>query len=373
MRKISTSFIPEVILALSFLPLLHSQTSANAPAEINASAANPAPAGQAPDEVTKKITELFHAGKYAEAQQLTTGMLLAYPNDQRLIKAKAFLDKVLAPGASATATPGSAQPASNSPSAPPRANTTPGQLAGMDKVDYSALLILAKQAQQTTDLDEQKKLLQQFMDQSSPFLQKHPDKMLLWQFRVVSALSLDDLMAGYEAGQALLAAGAADSDDPNLQELLGQLKNKGWLDKRKVQAFLESIEAARLKAEHDKYTFPVERPLGSFRWSPNGYGHLTINENGLVYDGSDGHVQLSKSEVRRIDIYLGLISVVPKDGKTLSLLPATEDAVTQKRQVQDLNLPATGLENAVVDRWKFVAESKGFGAVRHRSLHSGGQ
>jgi hypothetical protein len=102
MRKISTSFIPEVILALSFLPLLHSQTSANAPAEINASAANPAPAGQAPDEVTKKITELFHAGKYAEAQQLTTGMLLAYPNDQRLIKAKAFLDKVLAPGASAT-------------------------------------------------------------------------------------------------------------------------------------------------------------------------------------------------------------------------------------------------------------------------------
>ena len=67
--------------------------------------------------------------------------------------------------------------------------------------------------------------------QSAPFLQKHPDQMLLWQFRVVSAISLDEPMKGYKAGQRLIAAGAADSTDPALQQLLGQLKNKGWLDK----------------------------------------------------------------------------------------------------------------------------------------------
>jgi hypothetical protein len=56
--------------------------------------------------------------------------------------------------------------------------------------------------------------------------------MVLWQLRVVSAISLNDPMAGYDAGQKLLAAGAADSNDPNLQRLLGQIKNKGWLDKQ---------------------------------------------------------------------------------------------------------------------------------------------
>ena len=106
------------------------------------------------------------------------------------------------------------------------------QLSGMDKVDYSALIALARQAQQTTDLLEQTKLLRQFMDQSSPFLQKHPMQMLLWQLRAASAISLNDPMAGYEAGEKLLAA---DSDDPNLQQLLGQLKNKHWLDKTEAK------------------------------------------------------------------------------------------------------------------------------------------
>jgi len=42
-------------------------------------------------------------------------------------------------------------------------------------------------------------------------------------------------MAGYEAGQKLIAVGAADSSDPALQQLLAQLRNKGWLDKRKAK------------------------------------------------------------------------------------------------------------------------------------------
>jgi hypothetical protein len=84
-------------------------------------------------------------------------------------------------------------------------------------------------------LEQQKAFLKQFMDQSAVFLQKHPGEMLLWQLRVASALSLDDPMAGYEAGQKLLAMGGADSNDPTLQRLLVQLKNKGWLDKKGIE------------------------------------------------------------------------------------------------------------------------------------------
>jgi hypothetical protein len=55
--------------------------------------------------------------------------------------------------------------------------------------------------------------------------------MLLWQLRAASAISLNEPIEGYEAGQKLIAKGAADSIDPSLQRLLAQLKNKGWLDK----------------------------------------------------------------------------------------------------------------------------------------------
>lgn len=68
------------------------------PDNANATASAPSmPSGkQASDDMTKKITELVHAGKYAEAQQLTTGLRVAYPDDQRLIKAKGLIEKLLA-------------------------------------------------------------------------------------------------------------------------------------------------------------------------------------------------------------------------------------------------------------------------------------
>jgi hypothetical protein len=221
MKKLTTPFILGFLLALVFLPQLHAQTG-----------------GKAPDEVMKKLSDLVHAGKYAEAQQLTTGLLLAYPDDQRLIKAKSLLDKSLA-------SPKLADPAARSN--PPTKNVTPQpamntiseQLTGMDKVDYNALIELARQARLNTDLEQQKASLRQFMDQSSPFLLKHPDEMLLWQLRAASAMSLNQTMAGYEAAQQLLAAGAADSADANLQQLLAQLKNKGWLDKQNAEKLYE--------------------------------------------------------------------------------------------------------------------------------------
>lgn len=73
------------------------------------------------------------------------------------------------------------------------------------------------------------------MDQSGPFLQKHPDQMLLWRLRAAGAISLNSPTAGYEAGQKLLAMGAEDGNDLNLRRLLAQLKNRGYLDRQEVQ------------------------------------------------------------------------------------------------------------------------------------------
>jgi hypothetical protein len=230
MKEVGEKFILGSALVMILLTPFHAQTATATRADSNAPSASPSSESQAPDEMTKKITELVHIGKYAEAQQLTTGLLIAYPNDQRLIKAKAVIEKLLARAGSAHSAPKSNQPTNAVVPAQHTLNTSVEQLTGMDKVDYNALLQLAQQAQQTSDLDEQKTLLQQFMNQSSTFLQKHSDQVLIWQLRGASAISLNDPMAGYEAGEKLLAVGAADSSDSNLQGLLGQLKNKGWLE-----------------------------------------------------------------------------------------------------------------------------------------------
>ena len=231
--------------SLIVLASLHAQTATQEPGNANTTAAAPSTpvAAQAPEDMTKKITDLVNAGRYAEAQALTTGLLVAYPHDQRLIKTKALLDKLLAPTAPANRGAGSDQPANNL--AQSAANTNDEQLAGMDRVDYNALIELARETQQTADLTEQTKLLKQFMGQSASFLKKHPNQMLLWQLRAAAAISLNDPMAGYEAGQRLLASGAADSNDTNLQRLLGQLKNKGWLDQ-------QGAEQAKKQAEEEK-------------------------------------------------------------------------------------------------------------------------
>jgi heme-degrading monooxygenase HmoA len=221
------------LIAVMFLPAARAQTSPG-PAGETSPAATATAASQAPDEATRKISELVHAGKYAEAQQLTTGLLVAYPEDQRLIKAKGMLEKILAGGGAVNAPANSHAPASDITSDPSVANSNEEQLTGMEKVDYNALIELARQAQQDADLDQQKALLERFMDQSGPFLQKHPNQMLLWQLRAASALSLDDVFAGSDAGQKLLAAGAADSTNPNLEHLISQLKLKGWLDQEKM-------------------------------------------------------------------------------------------------------------------------------------------
>jgi len=217
------------LLLLSALSHLHAQAPAAAPVQSAATAPAQAASGQAPDTATAKITELVHAGKYVDAQKLTEGLLLAYPDDQRLIKAEALIERLLAPTGSTGPTPAA------SPSAQPAADANAAQLTGMDKVDYDALIVLGRQAQQNTDLDQQKASLRQFMDQSDAFLQKHPEALLLWEIRAQASLSLDEPMAGNEAGQRLLAVGVTDSTDANVRILLAQLKNKGWLDKQGME------------------------------------------------------------------------------------------------------------------------------------------
>jgi hypothetical protein len=322
------------LLCTLAVSVIHAQTT---PSGSSATTTAPAMTAQAPDEMTTKITDLVHAGKYKEAQQLTAGLLIAYPTDQRLIKAKTLIDGLLAPAGKTGAVQEAATEA-----------LAPGEpLSGMDKVDYTALVTLTRQAQQSTDLDEQKKLLRQFMEQSHGFLDKHSDQMLIWRLRAASALSLNEPMEGYEAGQKLLAAGPAVSADSSVLQLLAQLKNRGWLDQQTV------IEQQRV-VEHERYTFPVQM-LHKYM-NP---GHLTINQDEAIYIGLNGEVihlaMRDVTEIRLGDVDWagnGLIFVV-NNNKRLALVLVPEAKLHDSWTKNDV-LPPLVIANAVVERWRFV-------------------
>src|SRR4029077_12564506 len=85
LKKLSTSFFGGLAVTLICVAPVHAQSVTDAPVQNSGSVA-----AQAPEEMTKRITSLVDAGKYAEAQQLTTGLLVAYPEDQRLSKTQAL-------------------------------------------------------------------------------------------------------------------------------------------------------------------------------------------------------------------------------------------------------------------------------------------
>lgn len=259
MKKLLNHFYFVLLLSLIFPPVLYAQMATSVPAvKTNAAAANRAPAGQAPAEVVKKLSNLVHAAKYDEAQQLITGLLIAYPNDQRLIQAQSLVAKLLASAKPADSASGDSQPTNSI--AQPAVSATPSQLTGMDKVEFNSLIEMAKEAEQNTNLDQQKASLIQFMNESRTFLLKYPEQVILWKFRALISLSLDQPDAGYEAGQKLLEAGAADSNDPTLQQLISQLKIKGWLNK-------QGVEKAKQKIEEDKkYSWLIGTWVGTQSW-----------------------------------------------------------------------------------------------------------
>jgi len=248
-------------------------------ADTNAAVANPAPVDEAPDLVIKKLFALVREEKYAEAQQLAVGLVLAYPNDQRLVKAKVMMDQALVSAKPADTTPDVQSAVSVAQTA---ASESPAPLTGMDKIDYSALVQRAREAQQMTDLARQKTLLKQFMGDSRQFLQKHPDQILLWQIRAAAALSLDDTMAGFEAGQKLLAAGAAGSSDPDLQHLLVQLKLKDWLDEQTVKEALAPLNYT--SGQNHTTTLPNAVPLDLVWITP---GTFTMGSPNAEFDRRD--------------------------------------------------------------------------------------
>ena len=176
-------------------------------------------------------------------------------------------------------------------------------------------------------------------------------------------------MAGYEAAQKLLAAGAIDSNDPKMLHLLAKLKLLEWLDRNKAdrlqmavdkekQQQASATEAARLQAEREKYTFPVMHG----RFPCCGYGRLTLDQDDATYRGNDGTVRFAKDDIVEIKTICtskmgcGLMFYL-KQKASHQFTAVTAQSVDDMHS-RNVSYPPSVLSNAVIARWKFVSDGK---------------
>ena len=229
---------------------------ADTPAAVPPNAAHPPLDGMAPAGAMQQVGALIHAGKYATARTAVLDLLATYPRDPRLPKAKEILEGKLVAELKQLAA-ARARPAPE----------TPVELGPDDQANFHRLIELTDQAKKTSDPARQRALLQQFMNESGTLAQKHPRLFLLWAFRAASALVLDDPPAGYEAGQKLLALGAAESKKINVLQLLVLLKDKGWQDAELVRL---AVEAATYTPGNGHTTKLNGNLAMDFVWIPPG-------------------------------------------------------------------------------------------------------
>jgi hypothetical protein len=148
--------------------------------------------------------------------------------------------------------------------------------------------------------------------------------------------------------------------------LLAKLKLMGWMDKDKVNELqfkadvarrqqAESDERERQSAIRAQYTFPAAHADGLHY----GYGHITIDDEGAVYVGSDQTIHLLRSEMREVKSscasWVCGLYFTPKNGKKYFIVAVTEDAVSSRQMQASVIRPPSVLGNAVVSQWKFVS------------------
>jgi hypothetical protein len=124
---------------------------------------------------------------------------------------------------------------------------------------------------------------------------------------------------------------------------------------RRQQA--EAAERDRQNADRAQNTFPAAHADG-FHY---GYGHITIDDSGAVYVGSDQTIHMAKTEMREVKAacfsYVCGLYFTPKSGRKYFIVAVTEDAVSSRQMPANAVRPPAVLGNAVVAKWKFAASA----------------
>ncbi len=111
----------------------------------------------------------------------------------------------------------------------PTTSGNPPALTGAARRQFDTLALIIEEADKATTDSDRKKLLQEFLEKSEPFLKANPKMLPMWTLRAVASLELNQENEATQAGAELTRLGAENSDDPKLRKVMAMLDRKGWL------------------------------------------------------------------------------------------------------------------------------------------------
>jgi tetratricopeptide (TPR) repeat protein len=231
-----------------------------------------------PAAAQKEIDRLVQQDKFSEALARVDALLRSNPNDKDLLELKAQLQKSVP---AAPATPATA--ATSTPSAAPRLNSE-------DRLALDTLNSIIDDIKAAKDEDSSKKLMQEFLDRSKPFVEKFPEQAGIWAMRATAAMDLDRIADGADAARHLKSLGALDSDDTQTRKVMARLSRKGWLSLDDAQ-----IQQVKTKEANAAGAKVLARLLqGTWRHSKSQYNDDSSDETTetLIVSGGD-HLEAS--------------------------------------------------------------------------------
>ncbi len=188
-----------------------------------------------PAAAQQEIDHLVQQDKFAEALAKVDGLLKDNPTDKDLLDLKAQLEK--------------SRPSSSPAAAAPK-------LKGEDRLLLDTLNAIIDDIKAASEDANRRRLMEEFLAKSKPFVAKFPDQTNIWLMRAAAAMELNDVDSGWQAGQKLKAMGALDSDDAQTRKIMMSLNRKEWLGDNFEKAKSANREA---KLAVSLSNLPVER------------------------------------------------------------------------------------------------------------------
>jgi tetratricopeptide (TPR) repeat protein len=167
----------------------------------------------------------------------------------------------------------------------------PAKLTGTARRQFDSLMLIIEDADRATTDEERKKLLQEFLEKSEPFLSDYRDHLPVWTLRAVAAMELGRAELAWQAGQQMLKLGADSSDDPKTRKVLAMLDRKGLVGDQlpesvrkadEEQALLKQQAEKNQQRQNEAETLKTEtaRAAGAYSRVPG--NRLEINTDGRV-------------------------------------------------------------------------------------------
>src|SRR5262249_22803760 len=145
-----------------------------------------------------------------------------------------------------------------------RVDRTAAYVSDEAKRKFSALMVVAGKADESTLQKDRVRLLREFMAKSADFILEYPEHLGVWAMRAVAAVELDYPGAGWLAGQRLKQLERADSKDEKLKKIMVELKRKGWLGEQRTWRDWSAWTTAQAKAAAEEGDVEAQDAMGDW-------------------------------------------------------------------------------------------------------------